>query len=124
MQTAGIDTAHLTALTASLIASLTYLIIDAYDYSLDFLCDADSVHPILSSFFLSIHASYVFIYFFPLHSRAFPGFLLAEKTFADAERRVAAQSRQAALSELFFAQVGYTFGSHMLTSSFMSVLRS
>ena len=33
------------------------------------------------------------------------GFLLAEKTFADAERRVAAQSRQAALSELFFAQV-------------------
>ncbi|CAL1159512.1 unnamed protein product, partial [Cladocopium goreaui] len=31
-------------------------------------------------------------------------FLLAEKTFADAERRVAAQSRQAALSELFFAQ--------------------
>jgi len=34
------------------------------------------------------------------------GFLLAEKTFADAERRVAAQSRQAALSELFFAQAG------------------
>eukprot|EP00435_Cladocopium_sp_Y103_P000887 s1562_g1.t1 len=31
-------------------------------------------------------------------------FLLAEKTFADAERRVAAQCRQAALSELFFAQ--------------------
>ncbi|CAK9103542.1 Oxygen-independent coproporphyrinogen-III oxidase-like protein [Durusdinium trenchii] len=31
-------------------------------------------------------------------------FLLAEKSFADAERRIAAQSRQAALSELFFAQ--------------------
>ncbi|CAJ1380295.1 unnamed protein product [Effrenium voratum] len=31
-------------------------------------------------------------------------FLIAEKFFADAERRVAAQSRQAALSELFFAQ--------------------
>ena len=35
------------------------------------------------------------------------GFLIAEKFFADAERRVAAQSRQAALSELFFAQVAW-----------------
>ena len=81
MQTAGTDTAHL----ISLIPSLTYLLFINSFATL-------TLHPFFS------HS--------PLYSYGFPGFLLAEKTFADAERRVAAQSRQAALSELFFAQVG------------------